>query len=72
MKIDVEGMDLMVMKGAYRTILKNQMPIIFEHNQNQSNYNFSDVKNYMNKINYSIKKKIDHNNFVIIHNKKIL
>lgn len=71
MKIDTEGMDLMVMKGAYKTILRNKMPIIFEYDEKHSNYNYTllDVKKYLNKINYSIKKKIDKKNFLVTHNK---
>jgi FkbM family methyltransferase len=70
-KIDAEGMDLMVMKGAYKTILRNKMPIIFEYDEKHSNYNYTflDVKKYLNKINYSIKKKIDKKNFLVTHNK---
>ena len=31
MKIDVQGMDLKVLKGSKKTILKHKMPIIFEY-----------------------------------------
>ena len=71
MKIDTEGIDLMVMKGAYKTILRNKMPIIFEYDEKHSNYNYTllDVKKYLSKINYSIKKKIHKTNFLVTHNK---
>ena len=47
------------------------MPIIFEYDEKHSNYNYTflDVKKYLNKINYSIKKKIDKTNFLVTHNK---
>jgi len=38
MKIDVEGYDLDVLKGAEKTILKHKMPIIFECNNDEKDH----------------------------------
>ena len=60
MKIDVQGMDLEVLKGAKQTILKNKMPIIFEYEEVYKNvygYKFKDFENFIDEINYKIQLK---------------
>ncbi|WP_440680284.1 FkbM family methyltransferase [Candidatus Pelagibacter sp. HIMB1517] len=67
-KIDVQGMDLKVMRGAKQTILKNKMPIIFEYEEifeKKYNYSFSDFENFIHEINYKIFKEFD-NNYLIL------
>ena len=68
MKIDVQGYDLEVLKGAKKTILKQQMPIIFEYEEKftkEFNYNFKKFEEFINKINYKIESKIDEINYLI-------
>jgi hypothetical protein len=46
MKIDIQGYDLLAMKGAVETIKRNRMPIIFEFEhlfQDELGINFSGV-----------------------------
>ena len=60
MKIDVQGKDLEVLKGAKQTILKNKMPILFEYEESFENvygYKFKDFKNFIDEINYKIQLK---------------
>ena len=68
MKIDVQGYDLEVLKGAKQTIKKFQMPIIFEYEKDfekNLNYNFKDFLNFIDSIDYKISSKIDEQNFLI-------
>ena len=69
MKIDVQGYDLDALKGSEKTILKHKMPIIFEYEEkfaDKLNYTFKDFENFITKINYKIKTKIDDINYLII------
>lgn len=68
MKIDVQGFDLHVLKGAKETIKKYEMPIIFEYDkelEKDFNYNFRDFQNFLEEIKYKIILKIDKNNYLI-------
>ena len=68
MKIDVQGYDLEVLKGAKQTIKRFQMPIIFEYEKDfekNLNYNFKDFLNFIDSIDYKISSKIDEQNFLI-------
>tara|TARA_B100000787_G_scaffold110031_1_gene81887 strand:- start:7883 stop:8674 length:792 start_codon:yes stop_codon:yes gene_type:complete len=67
-KIDVQGYDLNVLKGAKNTILKHKMPIMFEYEkdfENDFNYNFKDFEKFINEIDYKIFKDFDGKNFLI-------
>ena len=69
MKIDIQGYDLMALKGSIKTILKHKMPIIFEYTPEFSEelkYTFSDFENFIDEINYYIAKKIDYYNYLIL------
>ncbi len=69
MKIDVQGYDLEVLKGAKKTIEKYQMPIVFEYEKDFEkvfNYEFNDFENFIESINYKIELKIDESNYLII------
>ena len=69
MKVDVEGYDVDVLKGAEKTILKHKMPIIFELNEKYyDNTQKKDLKEFLKKINYKIDCKIDEINY-LIHSK---
>ena len=68
MKIDVQGKDLEVLKGAKQTILKNKMPIIFEYEdffEKVYGYKFKDFSNFIDEINYKIHLK-SGNNYLIL------
>jgi FkbM family methyltransferase len=67
-KIDVQGYDLNVLKGAKSTILKHKMPIMFEYEkdfENEYKYSFNSFENFINGINYKIFKNFDNKNFLI-------
>ena len=69
MKIDVQGHDLAVLKGARRLISEQKMPIIFEYEKDYEKdfkYSFKDFEIFINEINYFIKIKIDNSNYLIL------
>lgn len=67
-KIDVEGFELDVLKGAINTI-KNNSPIIeFEYNGlslKHYNIKYDDIDNFLNKLEYKFDKRFDDNYFYI-------
>jgi len=68
MKIDIEGGDLLALKGAVNTINKNRMPIIFEYGsyyEDKFNLSFQEHVDFVNKINYKFVKVVDDINFLI-------
>lgn len=70
MKIDVQGYDLKVLKGAEKTIKKNKMPIIIEYSkefENHFNYKFDDFLQVLRTINYKIEKRISEANYLIVY-----
>jgi FkbM family methyltransferase len=70
-KIDVQGYDLEVLKGAKNTILKGQMPVIFEYEkdfEHDFNYTFNSFEKFIYEIDYKIEKRIDESNYLIIPN----
>ena len=69
MKIDVQGYDLEVLKGAKNTINKHKMPIVFEYEKDfekNLNYKFDNFKKFIEEINYKIDHKIDETNYLIL------
>jgi FkbM family methyltransferase len=71
MKIDIQGGDLKAMEGAYNTIMKNRMPIIFEFEylfQEELQLKFQDYIDFVNKINYKFEKVINGQNYLILPN----
>ena len=69
MKIDVQGYDLEVLKGSKRTIMKQQMPIIFEYEEDFAkdfNYTFKSFEKFIDEINYKISTQIDKSNYLIL------
>ena len=69
MKIDVQGYDLEVLKGAKKTILKQQMPIIFEYEEDFAedfNYTFNSFEKFIDEIGYKIEIQIDKSNYLIL------
>ena len=69
MKIDVQGYDLEVLKGSKKTIMKQQMPIIFEYEEDFArdfNYTFKSFEKFIEEINYKISIQIDKSNYLIL------
>lgn len=69
MKIDIQGSDLAALQGARQTIAKNQMPIIFEYEeqfQNEFNTSFQDYVEFVESINYRFLKTVDLINYLIV------
>jgi len=67
-KIDVQGFDLEVLKGARKTIAMHKMPIIFEYEklfEKDLNYNFRLYENFIEEINYKIVYETK-NNYLIL------
>lgn len=72
MKIDVQGHDLKVLKGAKQTILKYKMPIIVEYDkifENKYKYNFLDFSNFAEEIDYQM-SKLNEDNYLLTPHKK--
>lgn len=70
-KIDTQGMDLKVMKGAKKIIIQNQCPVIFEYEENlekKHGHTFQDVVNFVKELNYSFYKIIYNINYLIVPN----
>ena len=70
MKIDVQGYDLKVLRGAEKTIKRNKMPIIIEYSkefESKFNYKFSDFLEILKKINYKIEERISEANYLIVY-----
>lgn len=63
-KIDTDGYDLFIMKGAEK-LLKNAQPIIYgefaEHCLNWHNQSITDVIDYMNSLDYTVLGKSENN-----------
>ena len=69
MKIDVQGYDLEVLQGSKKTIMKQQMPIIFEYEEDFAkdfNYTFKNFENFIDEISYEISIQIDKSNYLIL------
>jgi FkbM family methyltransferase len=67
-KIDVQGMDFEVLKGARSTIAKNKMPILFEYEkefEEEYGYKFNDIEEFINSIKYKIFKIVDNNILIL-------
>ena len=70
-KIDTQGMDLKVMKGAKKIITQNQCPVIFEYEEDlekKHGHTFQEVVNFVKEINYSFYKVIYNINYLIVPN----
>jgi FkbM family methyltransferase len=67
-KIDVQGMDFEVLKGSRLTIAKHKMPILFEYEkefEEEYDYKFNDIEDFINSINYKILKIVDENLLIL-------
>ena len=69
MKVDVQGSDLFVMRGAIETIKQHKMPIIFEFEeqfQDEFKTSFQDYINLIELIGYKVAETINKINFLIV------
>ncbi len=72
LKVDIQGSDLFALQGAKQTILKNQMPIIFEYEeqfQSEFKTSFSDYERFINEIGYKIVETVDSINYLLLPKK---
>lgn len=68
MKIDIQGGDLLALKGAVKTIEKHKMPIIFEYEylfEQELHLNFQEYIDFVNSINYRFVRVINGQNYLI-------
>ena len=73
-KVDIEGGDLLALKGAIKTIEKYKCPILFEYEyqfEEKLNLSFQDYVDFVKKIDYHFERVIMGNNFLILPNKKL-
>ena len=72
-KIDIQGGDLLALKGAINTINKYRMPIIFEYEftfEEELNLCFQDYVDFVNSIDYKFEKVINGQNYLILPREK--
>ena len=68
-KDDVQGGDLLALKGARKTIEKYRMPIIFEYEwvfEQELNLCFQDYVDFVSSINYKFDRVINGQNYLIL------
>ncbi len=68
-KVDVQGGDLLALKGARKTIEKYRMPIIFEYEwvfEQELNLSFQDYVDFVSSINYKFDRVINGQNYLIL------
>jgi FkbM family methyltransferase len=73
LKVDVQGSDLLVLRGAIQTILRHQMPILFEYEeqfQPEFGTTFEDYIDFVRSINYRIEKVVDGINYLIVPDRR--
>ena len=69
MKVDVQGGDLLAMRGAVKTIAKNKMPIVFEYEyQFEAEYklSFQEYVDFVAQIGYRFENVINGYNYLIV------
>ena len=68
MKVDVQGGDLLALRGARRTIDRHRMPIIFEYEylfEDELGLKFQEYVDFVQSIGYRFDKVLKGNNFLI-------
>lgn len=68
MKVDIQGGDLLAMRGAINTIRKNKMPIVFEYEyqlEERYSLSFQAYVDFISEIGYEFKKVLGGHNFLI-------
>jgi FkbM family methyltransferase len=69
MKVDVQGSDLFVLRGAVETIARHRMPIIFEFEeqfQDEFETSFADYRAFIDGISYRVYQVVDRINYLIV------
>ena len=69
MKVDVQGCDLHVLRGAVNTINRHKMPIIFEYEEqfkDEFNTSFSDYIRFVDSIDYKFETVVLDRNYLIL------
>jgi FkbM family methyltransferase len=69
MKVDVQGGDLLALKGAAKTISKHKMPIIFEYEylfEDELNLSFQEYVDFVLGLGYYFAKVINGQNFLVL------
>ena len=69
MKVDVQGGDLLALRGAVRTIQRYQMPIVFEYEyafEQELKLNFQEYVDFVREIDYRFASSIDGQNYLIL------
>ena len=68
-KIDIQGGDLLAMKGAVNTIAEHKMPIIFEYEyriEEEMNLSFQEYIDFVKSIGYKFERVVDGSNYLIV------
>jgi hypothetical protein len=68
-KVDVQGSDLFVLRGAVETIARHKMPIIFEFEdqfQDEFETSFADYGAFIDSISYRVHQVVDRINYLIV------
>lgn len=69
LKVDIQGGDLLALRGAVETIKRHRMPIIFEYEcafEDEFKMSFQDYVDFVQSINYRFEKNIGGQNFLIV------
>jgi len=69
MKIDIQGGDLLAMRGAIRTIMQNRMPIVFEYEyrfEDEFKLDFQEYVDFIQLIDYKFAKVINGQNYLVV------
>jgi len=69
MKVDIQGGDLLALKGAVKTIQINKMPILFEFEylfQDDLNLKFQDYVDFVDQIDYQFARVVNGQNYLIL------
>lgn len=69
LKIDTQGSDLRVMRGARRLIAAHRMPILFEHEAEYDdafNTSFSEYAAYIAQVGYKVSETFDLNRYLAV------
>ena len=74
-KIDVQGSDLFVLRGARETILKHKMPILFEYEeqfQKDFGTKFEEYVEFIHSIGYKIDRLVNQINYLCLPDESLL